>query len=259
MITDHRGSDQIKDARTRMSQSIHTLQQQEPGEEFDDVMGMLDIQPCSTASQKGKGNTVEFSPAPAPAQNNGMNLDKDNTQQRDKDQQNTVINEDNNSDNPAEANGAEQVDTELSPAKEAAACKVKIVYKLKRLRAQEEKRAEECKKKLKEEATKSMRLHNEKIASIKVHTAEHLRDMEWEYNHPLQAAVGTSNRTAAPTARTKEAQKSAGGAGAPRPRLRCYACGIHTHIFKDCNSTLMWLSKWAGQRFFEAPNNICPC
>jgi hypothetical protein len=49
------------------------------------------------------------------------------------------------------------------------------------------------------------------------------------------------------------------GAGTLRPRLRCYACGSRTHIFKDCNGTPTWLSKQAGQCFFKAPNNIRPC
>jgi hypothetical protein len=49
------------------------------------------------------------------------------------------------------------------------------------------------------------------------------------------------------------------GAGAPRPRLRGYACGSRTHVFKDCDGTPTWLTKRAGQRFFEAPNNIRPC
>jgi hypothetical protein len=79
---------------------------QEPGEEFDDAMGMLEVQPPNTASQKGKGRAVESSPAPAPAQDDGMNLDEDGSQQRDEEQQNAAINEDNDSD-PAEANGAE--------------------------------------------------------------------------------------------------------------------------------------------------------
>jgi hypothetical protein len=77
-----------------------------------------------------------------------MNLDEDDTHQRDKVQQNTAINEDDDSDDPAEANDAEQGHMESSPAKEAAARKVKIVYRSKRLRDQEEKRAEDYKKRL---------------------------------------------------------------------------------------------------------------
>ncbi|KAJ7756135.1 hypothetical protein B0H14DRAFT_3512243 [Mycena olivaceomarginata] len=50
------------------------------------------------------------------------------------------------------------------------------------------------------------------------------------------------------------------GAGAPRMRLRCYACGSHAHVFKDCDGTPTWLTRTrADQRFFEAPNSICPC
>jgi hypothetical protein len=50
------------------------------------------------------------------------------------------------------------------------------------------------------------------------------------------------------------------GRGIPRPRIRCYACGSRTHIFKDCDGTPTWLTRLrAGQRFFEAPNNIWPC
>jgi hypothetical protein len=65
------------------------------------MIGMLDVQPRNTASQKGKGKAVESLPASALAQDNGMNLDEDKTQQQDEDQQNTVINEDDDSNDPA--------------------------------------------------------------------------------------------------------------------------------------------------------------
>jgi hypothetical protein len=121
-----------------------------------------------------------------------MNLDEDDSQQQVEEQQNTAINEDDDSDDPAEANDAEQVDMESSPAKEAAARKVKVVYKSKRLRAQEEKRADEHKKKLEEAAAE-----------------KRLREIEREYDDPPRAAEGGSKR-AAPTAKSKprtEAQK----------------------------------------------------
>jgi hypothetical protein len=64
---------------------------QDPGVEFNNVLGELEIQTtCITAAQKGKGMAVESSPAPAPEEDNSINLD--DAHQRDEIQQNTVIN-----------------------------------------------------------------------------------------------------------------------------------------------------------------------
>ncbi|KAJ7312510.1 hypothetical protein DFH08DRAFT_973579 [Mycena albidolilacea] len=100
---------------------------QEPGAEFDDALGELGIQPPRiTAAQKGKGAAMESSPVPAPELEDGMNLEEEDVLQQDKVQQITVIDGDD-SDDPVEANGAEQVHMESSPAKEAASQKVKNV------------------------------------------------------------------------------------------------------------------------------------
>jgi hypothetical protein len=71
---------------TSMSAARRTEREatQDPGTEFDDALGELETQTTRiTTAQKGKGVAVESLPAPAPEQDDGMNLDDDNTRQRD--------------------------------------------------------------------------------------------------------------------------------------------------------------------------------
>jgi hypothetical protein len=160
---------------------------QEPGAEFDDALGELGISPLHiTTAQKGKGVAVESSPVPAPVQDNGMNLDEDDTIQRDEIHRNTAINGED-SDDPAEADGAEY--GELSPAKEAASRKVKIVYKLRHLREQEEKKAEDDRKRLEKESAE--RMHEEEVLV-----------------GPPRAAASTSKRKTAPKTRAQSAAEA---------------------------------------------------
>ncbi|KAJ7359349.1 hypothetical protein DFH08DRAFT_801171 [Mycena albidolilacea] len=113
--------------KTTASTSVaqHTEQEatQDLGAEFDDVLGEIETQTMRiTTAQKGKGVAVEFSPAPAPEQDDGMILDGDDTLQQDEIQRNTAISVED-SDDPVEADGVEH--RESSPAKEAVSCQVK--------------------------------------------------------------------------------------------------------------------------------------
>jgi hypothetical protein len=82
-----------KKTMTSTTAAQHTEREatQDPGVEFNNVLGELEIQTtCITAAQKGKGMAVESSPAPAPEEDNSMNLD--DAHQQDEIQQNTAIN-----------------------------------------------------------------------------------------------------------------------------------------------------------------------
>jgi septal ring factor EnvC (AmiA/AmiB activator) len=82
---------------------------------------------------------------------------------------------------------------ESSPAKEAASQKVKNVYKSQRLRDQEDRKAEEERKKLEKATAESIRFHNEFIASARARAAEHRDTIEGVFADPPQAAGGDSN------------------------------------------------------------------
>jgi hypothetical protein len=138
-----------------------------------------------------------------------MNLDEDDTNQWGETQRNTAINV-VDSDNPAEADGAEH--RESSPAKEAASRQVKFIYKSQCLIGQEEKRAEAHRKKLEKDLAERMRIHDEELARTRERGEEHLREIDREFDDPSRAAVSTSNRRPAPKTRAQssaEAQKSA--------------------------------------------------
>ncbi|KAJ7824752.1 hypothetical protein B0H14DRAFT_3469078 [Mycena olivaceomarginata] len=203
---------------------------QDPGVEFDDALGELQLQTTRiTAAQKGKGVAAESSPAPAPEQDDGMNLDEDDTNQRGEtptkhgDQRrrqrrtkryspktvsqhvtpvmsgvslsrvNTISND------PVEADGAEH--GESSPAKEAASRQVKFTYKSQRLIDQEEKRAEALRKKLEKDLAERMRICDEELARTRERGEEHLREIDREFNDPPRAAASTSNHRPAPKTR----------------------------------------------------------
>jgi hypothetical protein len=66
-------------ALTLTAQHVEREATQEPGAEFDDVLGELGIQPLHiTAARKRKGAAVESSPVSAPEQDDGTNLEEDN-------------------------------------------------------------------------------------------------------------------------------------------------------------------------------------
>jgi hypothetical protein len=201
-------------ASTSTARRVEREDTQEPGAEFDNALDELGIQPPRiTTAQKGKGVAVESSPVPAPVQDDGMNLDEDDTTQRDEIQRNTAINGED-SDDPVEADGAEH--GESSPAKEAASRQVKFIYKLRRLRDQEERRADEHKKKLERELAERMRIHNEELARSRERGEEHLREIDREFDSPPRAAASTSNHKPAPKTRARSATEAQKPAAAPK-------------------------------------------
>jgi hypothetical protein len=142
-----------------------------------------------------------------------MNLDEDDAHQRDEIQRNTAINVED-SDDPAEANGAEP--GESSPAKEAASRQVKYVYKSQRLIAQEEKRAEEHRKKLEKDLAERMRIHDAELARARERGEERLREIDREFDDPPRATASTSNRKPAPKTRAQASTEAQKPAAAPK-------------------------------------------
>jgi hypothetical protein len=163
-----------------------------------------------------------------------MNLDEDDTTQRDEVQRNMAINSEDSND-PVEADGAEHGESSL--AKEAASRQVKFMYKLQRLREQEERRADEHKK-LERELAKRMRIHDEELARTRERGEECLREIDREFNSPQRAAASTSNCKPAPKTRAQSATEAQKPAAAPK-RQNTSTPGCTTPGAKRTKKTLV--------------------
>jgi hypothetical protein len=91
---------------------------------------------------------------------------------------------------------------------------VKIVYKSRRLREQEEKKAEDDRKRLEKESAE--RMHEDEVARNRERGDEFLREIDREPVGPPRAAASTSKRKPAPKTRSQSAAEAQKPAAAPK-------------------------------------------